>query len=63
LRYYTIVLPDEAQLALVIERIKQAGGSPEKTPEGLLVQDPSQINIVFTVEAQSEEQEDEVTSS
>jgi catechol 2,3-dioxygenase len=63
LRYYTIVLPDEAQLALVIERIKQAGGSPEKTPDGLLVQDPSQINIVFTVGAQTEEQEYEVTSS
>jgi hypothetical protein len=29
----------------------------------LLVQDPSQINIVFTVGAQTEEQEYEVTSS
>lgn len=50
IRYFTIVLPDEGQLELVIERVRQAGGAVEQSQDGFLVRDPSQICILLTAE-------------
>jgi catechol 2,3-dioxygenase len=48
LRYFTIVLPNADELQRVVERVQAAGLSTEPTPEGLLVRDPSQINVILT---------------
>ena len=48
IRYYTIVLPDQAELERVVARVRQAGYAVAETPEGLLVRDPAQIGVVFT---------------
>lgn len=55
MRYFEVVLPDQAELSRVIERVKQAGGATEATSGGMLVRDPSQIGVVLT--ARSNEQE------
>lgn len=48
MRYFTIVLPNADELQKLVERIQAAGLTVEQTPEGLLVRDPSQINIILT---------------
>ena len=48
MRYFTIVLPNEAELERVLERVHQAGLTTESTPEGRLVRDPSHLGIVLT---------------
>ena len=48
IRYYTIVLPDQAELDRLAERLGQAGYALDPTPEGPLVRDPAQIGVVFT---------------
>ncbi len=48
MRYFTIVLPDAAELQRVIERVQAAGLPIEQTAEGVLVRDPSQISIILT---------------
>lgn len=48
IRYYTIVLPDQAELERVLERLRLAGYTPEETPEGWLVRDPATVGVVFT---------------
>jgi catechol 2,3-dioxygenase len=48
LRYFTIVLPDAAELQRLVEHVQAAGLPTEKTPEGVLVRDPSQISIILT---------------
>ena len=48
LRYFTVELPDQAALDLVLERVRQAGLPIEQTAEGLLVRDPSQNAVVLT---------------
>jgi catechol 2,3-dioxygenase len=47
LRYFTIELPDKAQLELVLERVRQAGIPIEQTEAGFLVRDPSQNAVVL----------------
>jgi catechol 2,3-dioxygenase len=48
IRYYTIVLPDQAELARVAARVEQAGGQLEQTPLGLLTRDPAHVGVVLT---------------
>jgi len=48
IRYFTIELPNQFELARVIERVQQAGIDTEETKEGFLVRDPSSINVVLT---------------
>jgi catechol 2,3-dioxygenase len=50
IRYFTIVLPDQAALDGVVERVRQAGLAVEPVAEGLLVRDPSQVGVVLTTE-------------
>ena len=48
MRYFTIVLPNTAELQRVVERVEAAGVASEQTPEGVLVRDPSQISVMLT---------------
>lgn len=48
MQYFTIVLPDAAELQRVVERVQAAGLATEQTAEGVLVHDPSQINMILT---------------
>ena len=48
LRYFTIVLPNAIELQRVIEHVRAGGVVAEETPEGILVRDPSQINVILT---------------
>lgn len=48
IRYFTIVLPNADELKRVVERVTAAGLSTEQAAEGVLVRDPSQINILLT---------------
>ena len=48
LRYFTIALPDEAELARALQRLKQAGIATEQTEDGILVRDPSQNGVLLT---------------
>jgi catechol 2,3-dioxygenase len=41
LRHATIVLPDEAARALVLDRVLRSGQEPRDTPVGPMVEDPS----------------------
>ena len=48
LRHATIVLPDAAERDRVAGRIADAGQEPEARPDGVLVRDPSGINLLLT---------------
>lgn len=48
LRHFTVVLPDEAELNKVLERVQKAGIPSEATEDGVLVRDPSQNGMVLT---------------
>lgn len=48
MRHFTVVLPDAAELARVVERVQAAGIATEQTPDGTLVRDPSQISLILT---------------
>jgi catechol 2,3-dioxygenase len=47
LRYYTIVLPDAAELAAMLARTQAAGIETRSVSEGLEVRDPSGIRVVL----------------
>lgn len=49
LRYYTVVLPDDAELQRVRARLDAAGVPVEQTGDGLLVYDPSRNGVLLTV--------------
>jgi catechol 2,3-dioxygenase len=53
LRHFTVVVPDEAELGRLVERLAQAGIAAEKTEAGLLVRDPSQNGVLLTTLAGS----------
>lgn len=53
IRYFTIVLPDTAELEQVLERVRQADLETEPTEQGILVRDPSQIAVVLTIPSDS----------
>jgi catechol 2,3-dioxygenase len=48
LRYFTVVLPDQAELDRVLERVRQADLAIKETQDGLLVRDPSDNGLVLT---------------
>jgi catechol 2,3-dioxygenase len=48
IRYFTIVLPNQAELERVLERVQQHSIATEETKEGILIRDPSSIGVVLT---------------
>lgn len=48
MRYFTLVLPNAGELQRVVERVHAAGYPTEQTAEGLLVRDPSHIDVILT---------------
>ncbi len=50
LRYFSVVLPDQAALDQVLERVRESGVRTEQTDAGLLLRDPSQNGVVLTAE-------------
>lgn len=48
LRYFTVVLPNAAELDLIAQRCFDANINYDRTEEGLQVQDPSQNTILFS---------------
>jgi catechol 2,3-dioxygenase len=50
MRYFTVVLPDKAELTKVVERIQDAGLATETLEEGILVRDPSQNGMLLTAQ-------------
>ncbi len=50
LRYFTIVLPDEAERERVVARVQNAGIATEPVADGILVRDPAQNGIILAVE-------------
>ncbi len=48
LRYLTILLPEQAELDRLTERIRQADVAVEPTEEGILVRDPSQNGVILS---------------
>src|SRR3990170_6484341 len=47
LRHFTIVLPDQAELERLVERLRHAGVAAEASDEGVLVRDPSQNGVLL----------------
>src|SRR5512143_294856 len=50
LHYFSVVLPDQAELDHVLQRVREAGIAAEETEAGLLLRDPSQNGVVLTAE-------------
>lgn len=48
LRYFNVVLPDQAALEPVLNRLKAAGVATREVEEGVLLQDPSSNSILLT---------------
>ena len=48
LRYFSVALPDQAALDLVLERVREAGVPTEQTEAGVLLRDPSRNGVVLT---------------
>lgn len=51
LRYFTVRLPNGAELARVVGRVRDAGVPFEEMPEGVLVRDPSQNGVLLATSA------------
>jgi catechol 2,3-dioxygenase len=49
LRWFSILLPNQAELERVAGRVKAAGLTLEERPEGLLVRDPSQNGVILAI--------------
>jgi catechol 2,3-dioxygenase len=49
LRFFTVLVPDTAELNRIADRVKRAGVAIEEIEEGLLVRDPSLNAVVFTI--------------
>lgn len=49
LQYYTVVLPERAELERLEARLRASGIPLEQRPEGLLLADPSQNRLLLTV--------------
>jgi len=52
LRYFTIVLRDDAELEGVLGRLRGAGVAADRTPQGILVRDPSQNGLILSTRAE-----------
>jgi catechol 2,3-dioxygenase len=55
LRWFTLLLPSQAELDRVLARLTGAGLSPEQTPDGLLVRDPAGIGVRLAVDGAAED--------
>jgi catechol 2,3-dioxygenase len=53
LRYFSVVLPDQAELEQAVERIRRAGIDMEQTEQGILLRDPARNGVLLTVEPAS----------
>lgn len=51
LRYFTVVLPEQAELERVLARVQQAGIATEQTDLGVLIRDPAQNGLILTSES------------
>ncbi len=51
LRYFSVVLPDQAELERVLERVREAGVPSEQVEAGGLLRDPSQNGVVLSARA------------
>ncbi|MCL5998971.1 MAG: VOC family protein [Chloroflexi bacterium] len=51
LRYFSVVVPDGAELERVVTRVRQAGIDAERARDGFLVRDPAANGIVLTTPA------------
>jgi catechol 2,3-dioxygenase len=51
LRHATVALPDAAERDRVAARVADAGQEPEARPDGVLIRDPSGIQLVLTADA------------
>lgn len=51
LRYFTVVLPDQAELDRLVARLTEAGITAEKTENGLLIRDPAHNGLLLTTES------------
>ncbi len=54
LRYFTVALPEQAELERVVSRAQQAGVATEQTGNGILVRDPSKNGVLLTVRPTAE---------
>lgn len=50
MRYFSVVLPDQAALDQVLGRVRDVGLPTEQTEAGLLVRDPSQNGVVLSAQ-------------
>ncbi len=48
LRHATIVLPDDAERDRVLERVQHSGQTPQESPDGPMIRDPSGIALLLT---------------
>jgi catechol 2,3-dioxygenase len=48
LRYFQVLLPNQAELSRVVERIEASGVAMEHAEEGVLVRDPSQNGVLLS---------------
>ena len=48
LRYFSVALPDQAELDRVLGRVREAGLPTEQTEAGILLRDPSQNGVVLS---------------
>lgn len=51
LRYFTVVLPDAAELQRIVARVEQAGVTSQTVEEGILIHDPAANGILLTTES------------
>ncbi len=51
LRYFSVVLPDRAELERLLQRVREAGVAVEETEAGPLVRDPSQNGVLLTAQS------------
>jgi catechol 2,3-dioxygenase len=56
LRYFSVALPEQAELDRVLRRVREAGVTVEQTDAGPLVRDPSQNAVMLSVEKRGEAQ-------
>ena len=48
LRHATMVLPDDAERDRVLERVQHSGQTPQESPDGPMIRNPSGIALLLT---------------
>jgi catechol 2,3-dioxygenase len=59
MRYFEVVLPNQAELSRVVDRVQQAGLAIEQRADGVLIRDPARIGIVLTTRPSNSKGDDE----